>query len=45
VTNGYVKEETTEIIKNAEKFYKLVRYVLWKWEMLKAYLEVGVCPY
>lgn len=33
MTNGSVKEDITEKIKNAGKIYQLVRGILWKWEL------------
>lgn len=32
MTNGTVKVEITERIKNTGKFYQLVRYKLWQWD-------------
>jgi hypothetical protein len=49
VTNGSIKEEITERIKNAVNSYQLLRHILWKWEMLKrgkiCLLKVTACTY
>jgi hypothetical protein len=44
VTDRSVKEEITERLKNAEKFYQLVRDITLEMETY-AYLKVIGCPY